>query len=181
MFTSALVCLEVFALVAIIDGIYFHLMKYRLFAHRDSRYEHVLHTIHALFFPFLVVLLFLRELAGAALWATVALVAADFVVEMLDVVCERESRAALGGLSSPEYAVHVLAITSRVSAFTLALAARPAAAWSLSNSSMRPATLATLPAAICWVIAVGGAATAALHVFLLRSPEHSGDQSALGT
>ena len=45
---------------------------------------------------------------------------------------ENGSRASLGGLSREEYVAHVLAITTRVAAVALALAAKPAAAWSLA-------------------------------------------------
>lgn len=170
MLASAVVCLEVFAVVATIDGIYFHLMKYRLFSRPESRYEHRLHTIHAIFFPALVLLLFLRETSGAFLWATVALVAADFFVEMLDVVCERASRREIGGLSTTEYAVHVVAITSRVAAFTLALASRPATAWNIARSSIQTAQLPALVVATCWLILGGGIAVAVIHLWLLRRP-----------
>lgn len=168
MFISALVSLEIFAVVAMIDGVWFHLLKYQLFARPESRYEHLLHTIHAIFFPALVVLLFLRQASGAILWATVALVAADFAVEMLDVVCERASRAAIGGLSTAEYAVHVLAITSRVAAFTLALAARPAAAWLAAKSSLIETPMPPLARMICWAVAAGGVVMAIVHLWLLR-------------
>ena len=179
MLIAAVVALEIFAAVAMADGLYFHLVKYRLFARKDSRYEHLLHTIHAVFFPALVVLLFLRAPSGAFLWGGVALVAVDFVVEMMDVVCERASRRSIGGLSTGEYAVHVLAITSRGSAFTLALAARPAAAWLLSNTTIHDAAISPLSRVICWLIAAGGVAMAALHIWLmLRSADGEAAESA---
>jgi hypothetical protein len=178
MFTAALVCLEIFALVAMIDGLWFHLIKYQLFIRPESRYEHRLHTIHAVFFPFLVYLLFLRQVSGLFLWMTVALVATDFAVEMMDVVCERASRASIGGLSTPEYATHVVAITSRVAAFTLALASRPTAAWSFAHSAVHRAPISTLSDAICWIIAAGGIGMALLHIWLLRRPEQHQDPAA---
>lgn len=178
MFIAALIALALFATVAMADGAYFHLIKLRLFARAESRYEHWLHTIHALFFPVIVFLLFLRGPSGAYLWATVALVAADFAVEMMDVVCERQSRAAIGGLSTAEYAVHVVAITSRVAAFTLALASRPAAAWTLASSTLAGLPVPMFARAEAWIIAIGGIGMAALHLWLLRPAGAAGTQTA---
>jgi hypothetical protein len=177
MFTAALICLEVFAAVAMIDGLYFHLMKYRLFARPDSQYEHRLHTLHALMFPILVLFLFLRDVSGQFLWIVVGLVAIDFGVEMLDVVCERASRAAIGGLSSSEYAVHVVAITSRVAAFTLALASRPAAAWTISGGSIHVRAISTIADVVCWSIAAGGMAMAVVHLWLMFRPAGANAQA----
>ncbi len=119
-------------------------------------------------FPALVLLLFLREPSGAFLWATAALVVADFGVELLDVLCERSSRAALGGLPSAEYATHVFAITSRAAAFTLALVSRPPAAWILGDSSAHEAAVPKIARMLCWFLVAGGAAMAMVHLWLLR-------------
>jgi hypothetical protein len=120
---AAAVLMSLFALAALVDAIWFHLFANRLFARAESRYEHVLHTIHAGLFPVIIALLFLRP----AFWPAVAVIALDFAVELLDVICERDSRASLGGLSTPEYAVHAIGIGSFAAGFALALAARPAA------------------------------------------------------
>ncbi len=166
MLVAAVVCLDVFALVAMIDGVYFHLVKYRLFLRPESRYEHQLHTVHAALFPVLILLLFLRSASGLFLWATLGLIVADFIVEMMDVVCERASRAQIGGLSTPEYAVHVLAITARVSAFTLAVASRPSDSWRAIGTSLGPTLLSPPLAVLCWILLGGGVAMAAVHVRL---------------
>lgn len=69
-----------------------------------------------------------------ALWADVLFLAFEQVVENLDVLDERDSRASLGELSSTEYALHAVAIKARTAAVALSLAAKPLAVWSLDAS-----------------------------------------------
>jgi hypothetical protein len=161
------VFLILFAAVGAYDGLYLHLWKYRLYAREESRYEHKLHTAVAFLFVPVVWLLFAGNFGGLALWAAVALVAASFVVELMDVAEENGSRAGLGGLSREEYIAHVLAITTRVAAVALALAAKPVAAWSLSA----PLVLeAEYPAWVTFVgeqMLFGNVAVGALHLWLL--------------
>jgi hypothetical protein len=54
-------------------------------------------------------------------------------VEIIDVFDEKGSRADIGGLSSLEYATHVISVTLRSFATVLILAAKPAAAWQISS------------------------------------------------
>ncbi len=133
MMIVATVFLGLFGLLAALDGLYFHLWKYRLYARAESAYEHMLHTIRAFLFVPIVFLLFYGDFQGWALWTGVAFIIADVVVEIVDVLDENDSRRKIGGLSSIEYATHVVATTARVAAFVLALAAKPAAAWSLNT------------------------------------------------
>ena len=147
---AAAVLLSLFALAALVDAIWFHLLTNRLFARPESRYEHVLHTIHAALFPVIIALLFLKP----AFWAAVAVIAVDLVVELLDVICERASRAALGGLSTPEYVVHAIGIGSFAAGVALALAAQPAAITPVSRM-------------FAFAMIAGGTAMTALHVAVL--------------
>ena len=125
---AATIFLMLFAAVGAYDGLYLHLWKYRLYAREESLYEHKLHTIVAFFFVPVVFLLFYGNFGGLALWAAVLFIGIELVVEMMDVLEENGSRAGLGGLSREEYAAHVLAITARVAALALALAAKPLSA-----------------------------------------------------
>jgi len=150
LFPAAVVLLSVFALAALIDAVLFHLFENRLFARAESRYEHLLHTIHAALFPVIIALLFLSP----HFWAAAAVIALDFVVELLDVICERASRASLGGLSTPEYAVHAIGIGSFAAGVALALAARPA---------VIPPTIRMFAIAMI----AGGTVMTALHVAVL--------------
>lgn len=120
LFPAAAILLSIFALAALVDGVWFHGFAQRLFARTESRYEHLLHTIRAALFPAIVLLL----LRPDAVWAAAIVVAIDFGVEVLDVICERESRASLGGLPTAEYLTHVVAIGSRAAAVALAFAAK---------------------------------------------------------
>lgn len=124
------VLLEVFAVLALIDGVYIHLIRLGLPSRPRSWMEHVWHTFSALLFLPIVLTVFLAPTAGIVLWTGVALVAALYWVEFHDVRAERESRADLGGLSRFELTLHVVLILTRTVAVILALASRPVEAWS---------------------------------------------------
>ncbi|MBX7221070.1 MAG: hypothetical protein K1Y36_14070 [Blastocatellia bacterium] len=128
----ATVFLMLFGVVAAFDGLYLHLWKYRLHTRAESLVEHRWHTLRVFLFLPVVYGLFYRNSGGWALWLTVILVGIDFGVALLDVLEENQSRASLGGLSSTEYAIHVVTMTLHTVAISLALAARPLAAWSLT-------------------------------------------------
>lgn len=130
---AAMIFLVLFALVAAVDGFYFHLWKYRLYARPESLYEHKLHTVRAFIFVPIVFLLFYQNFGGLILWLGVFFILVDLVTEMLDVFDENQSRAKVGGLSSGEYAIHILATMLRTTFIVLALAAKPLSAWSLSS------------------------------------------------
>jgi len=167
------VFLALFAAVGAYDGLYLHLWKYRLHARDETRREHAVHTAVAFLSVPVIGLLFARNVGGWALWTAVFFVVASFAVEMMDVLEENDSRASLGGLSREEYAAHVLAITARVAALALALAAKPAAAWSLSS----PVVLeAAYPAWVTFVgeqVLVGNVLVGALHLWLMRAKYRS--------
>lgn len=129
----ATVFLILFGIVAAFDGLYLHLWKYRLHTRHESMVEHRWHTLRVFLFLPVVYGLFYSNPGGWALWLTVVLVVIDFGVSLLDVLEENQSRASLGGLSSGEYAVHVVNMTLHTVAITLALAARPLSAWSLTS------------------------------------------------
>jgi phosphatidylglycerophosphate synthase len=97
-------------------------------------FEHKLHTARSFLFAPLVFLLFYAEFSGLLLWLAVALIGIDLIIEMIDVVSERDSRADLGGLTSAEYAAHVAATVFRVAALILALAAKSPSAWEMTSS-----------------------------------------------
>ncbi|HMS40579.1 MAG TPA: hypothetical protein PKE69_10155 [Pyrinomonadaceae bacterium] len=133
MMTISSIFLILFLLVATIDGIYFHLWKYKLFARAESLYEHKLHTIRAFLFIPIVFFLFYADFGGLALWTGIFFILLDLAVEMFDVFAENDSRASMGGLTSLEYAAHVAATTFRVAAVSFALAAKPISAWDFSS------------------------------------------------
>lgn len=130
--TTGSIFLILFLLVAMVDGLYFHLWKYKLFARAESIYEHKLHTIRTFLFIPIVFFLFYADFGGLALWAGMSCILLDLAVEMLDVFTENDSRALIGGLTSLEYAAHVTATTFRIAAISFVLAAKPVSAWSFS-------------------------------------------------
>lgn len=104
---TACVLLLLFAVLAFYDGVYLHLLRYRLHAHPESRTEHVMHTIRALLFPPLLYFLYLSP--GSIGFAVgVGLVLADVLTLGVDAYMEKDSRAFMGGLPRWEYILHLL-------------------------------------------------------------------------
>jgi hypothetical protein len=163
--TASTILLLLFVVLSLVDGLYIHLWRLRLHARPESYREHLWHTGRAVLFAPAVILVFAAPTAGLALWMGVALFALDEVVEMLDVLAERASRASLGGLSSAEYAVHVVLITLRAAAVALALASRPAAAWSLDAAHVAGAYPDVIATPVHQLVP-GAVAAAALHIWL---------------
>jgi hypothetical protein len=164
---SLIATLGAFGLGAI-DGIYFHLQRFRLFAHTESRLEHILHTGRALLVAPALILLYLIEPAGPLLYSALAIVIADQALMVLDLLVERRSRARWGGIPHAEYMVHVAANALHAVGLALAFASRPASSWSLTASYQS----SRLPAVLQWVTVglVAGAAVAGIqHLLLLRS------------
>ncbi len=104
---------------------------------------------------------------GWARWAGVLFIALEQVVEIMDVLDERDSRASLGGLSSTEYAAHVIAITARTVTIALALAAKPLSSWSLDAPLVRGPDH-PMASGVAFNTIVGNLLVVALHVWLMR-------------
>lgn len=129
----ATILLVLFSLIAAVDSFYFHLWKYRLYARPESRYEHRLHTFRAFLFIPIVYFLFYRNFGGFALYLGIFFILLDLIIEILDVLDENQSRVLVGGLSSIEYLIHVLATILRTSFIVLVLAAKPLSAWGFES------------------------------------------------
>ncbi len=165
LYDASAAALAVFLVLAAVDGVYLHLWRYRLHARAASREEHRLHTVTAVLFVPTLGALFLWETGGPLLCLAGVLVLADLLVSIVDMVSERDSRAELGGLSSLEYVLHMLIMSSRGAALALAFAGRPAWAFSLGA----PLLVGPLPgfaSAVAWQALPGAVAIAALHVVL---------------
>jgi hypothetical protein len=109
-----------FLVVGGIDGIYFHIVRFRLWAAPEGWLEHVLHTARAVLVAPMLWLIFVAE--GARLWPLIALVVLDLAATVGDVVVESKSRAPLGGLPRAELAIHVAATVFHVGALGFAFA-----------------------------------------------------------
>ncbi len=127
------VFLNLFMIVGAVDLFYFHMWKYKLHTRPESIYEHKLHGIFALIMVPLAFFLYYQNSAGYALWAGVFFVVAALAVEMMDVFSEGDSRAAIGGLTTAEYSLHVAATIFKVASFAFIFAAKPISAWSFES------------------------------------------------
>jgi len=127
------VFLNLFMVLGAVDLFYFHIWKYKLHTRPESRYEHTLHMAFAFLMVPVAYLLYYQNFGGIALWAGVSFVAAALGTELLDVFSENDSRASIGGLSTAEYALHVLLTILKVASFAFIFASKPAAAWDLSS------------------------------------------------
>lgn len=122
--TIGFVFAGLFLVLGAFDGIYFHLIKYKLHLHSESRLEHLIHSVRGILLAFLGFLIFsipAHDFPIDAFRLTMALgiVAIDLVLEIIDIYVERASRANLGGVSSSEMVLHVFASSCRMSALVL--------------------------------------------------------------
>lgn len=158
------VCLIGLTTIAGIDGLYFHLLRYRLHSRPASRYEHLLHTLNAILFVPLVALTFCSQPLGLWRWGGVALLLSSIVIEVLDVRCEEASRRDLGGLSRNEYLMHFLMSGLRAGTVLPILCAAPVAWWAPSATQLAPRPLWLLLTG-AW-IAGPAVLIAGLHIYL---------------
>lgn len=107
--TLAYLCLALFALLGFFDGFYLHIWKYKLYTYPESKFEHITHTLRALLFPLILILLFKNE--GNQLFYIIGLmlVGIDMVILLVDAYSEKDSRAFMGGLPRWEYIIHLVA------------------------------------------------------------------------
>jgi hypothetical protein len=162
----ALLLVVAFALVATVDGLYFHLWKYRLYARPESQYEHLLHTANVCVFVPQLFLFFCVVPRGPWLALAALLTFTTLAIEVADVRCEGDSRRSMGGLSSTEYLLHFLMSGLRMG-FVCAIFAT-----SSLDDFMAPASLGSPPLYVRIVgvcLLLPGIGIAGLHVALLRS------------
>lgn len=96
-----------FAILATVDGFYLHIVKYKLYAHKESRFEHSTHTVRAVVFPLIVFFLFLQQNCTTSFYIGIGLVALDVLVLVVDAYVEKDSRRFMGGLPRWEYILHL--------------------------------------------------------------------------
>lgn len=120
----ATTCLVFFMLLATYDGFYLHIWKYKLFDRKESIFEHKIHTVRAILFPFIIWLLFINETSLLGFLVGVSLVLLDILALGVDAYNEKESRTFMGGLPKWEYLVHLFANAFHFSAITIVLALR---------------------------------------------------------
>lgn len=153
---------------AAIDVIWIHLIALRLYRHPATIYEHKLHSVHAAMAALSVALLFGLNLGGIGLWLAVAAIATWLAVEVMDLLCEKESRTKLGGLPNYEYTLHLMISGQRFAFVALMLAAKPLTAWRLDAPAFLSPSHPLWVRAIGCLIAAGGLGVVALHLWLLQ-------------
>lgn len=164
LFTAA-VCMVIFTTIAAVDGLYYHLYKYRLHERPQSRLEHQLHTANVVLFVPQVFLLFWMQPHGLWLWLALATFLCSLVVEFFDVLCEPASRRDLGGLTGLEYLLHFMMAGLRFGAVVPLFVTAPTADWLMSATALGPRPLWFLLVGV--YIGVPAIGIAALHVRLL--------------
>lgn len=164
---TGLTFLIIFSILSIIDGVYLHLIIYKLPEKNESKFEHITHTIRALLFIPTALTIFYWNTSGTFLWIALAVVALDLIVEAIDVVSERQSRSKIGGLSSGEYLLHVCLTTTRIAALSFFIAAKPLEAWSMSISLPQYPEVIRL---IVLNLIPGSIMVALLHITLIFRP-----------
>ncbi len=106
-FLISTILISVFAILAIIDGFYLHIFKYQLFNHKESKFEHLTHTIRAILFPLIVYFLFIIQNSLISFYLGILFVALDIIVLGIDAFVEKDSRSFMGGLPRWEYILHL--------------------------------------------------------------------------
>jgi hypothetical protein len=170
LYIASVVCLAMFGILGSFDGLYFHLVKYRLHAHPTSLVEHLLHAVRGALFTPIAYLFYIVNAGGTLLWLGIGVVLVDLGVEVWDVFVEKRSRASIGGVSSAEAVVHVMATGFRMAALAFILSAKPLSAWSLSSASIIDRAVPTYITLAGYVMFACSFVGACSHIWLLRAP-----------
>ena len=101
------ILLVLFALLALYDGFYLHILKYQLQNQVQSKNEHLTHSLRALLFPAIVYFLFLKQDCVISFYLGLTFVVIDLIVLGIDAYIEKDSRAFMGGLPRWEYILHL--------------------------------------------------------------------------
>jgi hypothetical protein len=97
----------IFALLAVFDGLYLHILKYELHRHTESKQEHFTHTLRAAIFPAMVYFLFVVQDSTISFYLGISLVLIDIIVLGIDAYMEKDSRIFMNGLPRWEYILHL--------------------------------------------------------------------------
>jgi hypothetical protein len=121
-YTCGLVFMGLFLVLGTTDGIYFHLIKYRLHTKDESLFEHRIHSTRGILLGICGALLFSNILTRDLVTGLVALSAVivmDLALEIVDIYVEKESRATMGGISQTEMVLHVFASSFRMAGLVM--------------------------------------------------------------
>lgn len=107
-FIISIVLLIAYSFLALFDGVFLHLYKYRLYEHKESKFEHLTHTVRAILFTGILVSLFINIENNSLFLFGAALVVTDIITLIVDAYLEKDSRKFMGGLPRWEYILHLL-------------------------------------------------------------------------
>lgn len=107
---SIAILVAIYAVLGFSDAILLHLWKYQLYKNKDTRKEHLLHSIRTIIFPIVVFGLLVFQLEGFYLYGFLLILIFDLGFQIWDMWIEKEARSRFGGLSSLEYTIHGLLI-----------------------------------------------------------------------
>ena len=116
-------CVVLFMLLAMYDGIYLHIWKHQLHTREESYFEHKTHTIRSILFPLIVWLLFINT-DPLSFWIGMALVGLDLITLGVDAFSETDSRQSIGGLPRWEYIIHLFSNGFHFAAIVLVIATK---------------------------------------------------------
>ena len=151
-----------------IDFIYLHLWKYKLYSHEETLFEHKLHTAQTAMASATVFFLFCGNFGGILLWCGVGVALIGLVLEVTDLICERKSRTAIGGLSALEYILHFVMSGLRFAFVALMLGNKPPAAWDFSASFVLPQRYGVITDSVGWIVFLSGILLLLVHLWLIQ-------------
>lgn len=101
------ILLVAFSVLALLDGIYLHLIRFKLYRLPEAKFEHFTHSIRAILFPAILYFLMLQQHKPVYYYIGCIAVAIDLLVLGIDAYVEKDSRKAMGGLPRWEYIIHL--------------------------------------------------------------------------
>jgi hypothetical protein len=148
------------------DGLYYHLIKFRLHERSESRPEHLAHSFRALLLPPTIWVAFAATglAPSARLGLLIALIALDWLVATWDVLLESKSRRGLGGLPHVEYFVHLAATASHSAAEAFAIASLVLA---MRDGESSPPLWTC---GLAWILIAGSTLVGVVHVVAFTRP-----------
>lgn len=165
---SATLCLLLFGVIGIIDGFYYHLWKFNLYKHKETRFEHLTHTLRAALFLVMLFIFFLHDYGGKIFLFGVALALIDIIVLIIDLIVEGNSREKLGGMPHKEYIIHVIANALHFTSIALVLVAKPLAFWSINAPHLLDRDFPKFTHLVAQNLIPGVALLVLLHILLMN-------------
>jgi len=135
--TLSLLSLLIFCLIGAFDGLYFHYYKYQLHLYKETKLEHYIHGLRGMIFSPIAFIFFVMESSGFILLLGLSLLFIDLILEIFDILVEKESRKNLGGISSGETLCHVFATGFRLLALGFIISKKPLSMFTLSLESFK--------------------------------------------